>query len=113
MNFGLILSLSYVINEFIKPGSASIRCDGCQKSIIRLVGFSGSGIRTGCTSNIIHTALQTIRIFSGGVFNALISLISLGLIVSNALTASSKAGIATAKSAATLFFCSSTISASF
>ena len=96
----------------MKPESANIFWEGPQKSIIRLEGSSGSGTLAGLIANITQTALHTILIFSGGLDNALISLISVGLIVFKASIAASSTGIASAKSASTEVFCAVTISAS-
>mmetsp|Transcript_52179 Transcript_52179/g.122068 ORF Transcript_52179/g.122068 Transcript_52179/m.122068 type:complete len:207 (-) Transcript_52179:3621-4241(-) len=99
MTGGGILSLSKVCSDPKKPESPSILTDTGQKSstIFPLSSLTRAGFRPFMT----QTACNTNFTGAGGLFIALISVISLDVNVSSALRASSRAGIASARSAST------------
>mmetsp|Transcript_36911 Transcript_36911/g.82694 ORF Transcript_36911/g.82694 Transcript_36911/m.82694 type:complete len:206 (-) Transcript_36911:1504-2121(-) len=98
-----MLSLSYSLRAAMKVASPIIFCEVGQKSQIFLVGSSGSGTLTGLSPIMTHTASQTSFTPYGGLASFFTSWMSLGLMVSRALTAASRAGMAAARS----FFTSS------
>mmetsp|Transcript_91915 Transcript_91915/g.183150 ORF Transcript_91915/g.183150 Transcript_91915/m.183150 type:complete len:205 (+) Transcript_91915:243-857(+) len=101
MHLMSMLSLSKVFNESMNVASPIIFCEVGQKSMIFLVGSSGSGTLTAFSPNMTHTASHTSFTPYGGFASFFTSLMSLGLMVSRAFTADSNAGMAALKSAFT------------